>query len=126
MEWSWKSIILSFGIGFGLFTIFNYVLILLNVYYPIVNWLQLVALGVLVRYQRNTLRAIGTHINLSIRSLYTKNRTGYEWILVALLLFQLYNTNHKKWNCYFNFFDELYKNKTKKSLIMTIIIKLFY
>ena len=88
-EWSWKSIILSFGIGFGLFTIFNYVLILLNVYYPIVNWLQLVALGVLVRYQRNTLREIGTHINLSIRSLYTKNRTGYEWILVVLLLFSI-------------------------------------
>lgn len=87
--WNWKSIILWFGIGFAAFIVINYVLILLKVYYPIVNWLQIVLLGVLIRYQRTTLKSIGSHINNSIRTLHTNNRKGFEWIMVALVLFSI-------------------------------------
>lgn len=58
-------------------------------YYPIVNWLQIVLLGVLIRYQRTTLKSIGSHINNSIRTLHTNNRKGFEWIMVALVLFSI-------------------------------------
>lgn len=88
-EWTWKSILLGFGIGFGVFTIINYVLILLNIFYPLVNWIQIILLGILIRYEKNTLKTIGNTINTSIRSLYTKDRKGYEWIVVALLLFSI-------------------------------------
>ncbi len=86
-EQNWRSVLLTFWLGFSFFTIINYFLILSNTYYPLVNRLQVAALVFLMWKEKNNLKKISDFINKQVSwLLVTKNYSNFQRIVALLFL----------------------------------------
>lgn len=85
--WTRRSLLLSFGLWFGAFIVFNYILILANVYYPLVNRLQVILLGLIIWKSSSRLKQIGQFLTSQLQSLSVgKKQTTFWWIMLILIL----------------------------------------
>lgn len=82
-----RGILLTFGLGFWIFVVANYFLILANIYYPIVNWIQVWLLCYLIWISKKQLQEIGLFFSKNIAELHVgKKYSTFQWIIALLFL----------------------------------------
>lgn len=85
-----KSLLLSFGLGFCIFVVLNYLLILIHIYYPLINRIQMIWLGVIIRKSKDILSHTKGFLNEQISSFFvTKKYTSFQRITAVLVLISI-------------------------------------
>ena len=89
----WSDILLSLWIGLWLFLLLNYVLVVVQLFYPIIAWIQLIILWGSIRYYKkdlSTTKDILQSVIASFNNLDIQRKSIYSILIIVTLTYMMF------------------------------------
>lgn len=90
---NWSDILLSLWIWLWVFLLFNYILVLIQLFYPLIAWIQLIILWWSIRYYRKdflSTKEILQWVTSSFNNLDIQRKSIYSILIVVTLMYMMF------------------------------------